>query len=167
MNRAHTHTHTQGGPLVTTFTHHSASARCTPRGPRLCIDYSGVITLRAIAALDRCVLPLRRDADLVIENFERAITFLDEPPPVNRKLWPGWSPPSMAIVRPEQMSASLLFCQDLRAYEISRATFLATQQALIEVWARSIVLQAKSRRRPPKSSACAAPAALHPAAVPA
>ena len=109
------------------------------------VDYSGAISLRAMGEFDRHLLPLRAGVHLVIENFERAITLFTHRVALDRRNWPDWAPPSAAIVRLDQQSASVIFCAQLREIDVLRQTFLQNQAALATVWARSVVLLAPAR----------------------
>lgn len=116
------------------------------RGRVLHIDYSGPIDLRTIRLLDRLVLPQRMGFESSMEHMDKAMTMFTETT-LHRQYWTGWVPPSAVIVRPDQQSASIVFCKNLAKYGILRQTFLQHQEELAQVWAQAAVLLTQSSSR--------------------
>lgn len=135
--------------LMAEHRHHSSLARCRRAGDVLHIEYIGPIDVKAMQALDGLVLPYRADAIACMERMDKALTMFPHAPPVSRKLWPGWVPPSAVIVRSDQQLASIEFCSALAKYGILRQTFLQHQSDLALHWMNLAVQleQSRSRRR--------------------
>ena len=111
------------------YRHHSARAACRLHGQVLHIDYSGAIGQRNFYRLDQALLPWRCCAPVALERMDRALT-LTGGAPLDLSAWPRGTPPSVVIVRDDQLAMAQAFCALLAQREVIRIAFRQSQAAM-------------------------------------
>ena len=112
----------------------SAQAKCTVTSRVLVVDYRGVISLDTMRLLDRMVLPARMSTGASLESTLGALTMFRGGGDVDRDVWTSATPPSAAIVRPDQMDGALIFVQLLAKLGVRRTCWLEEHRPIAQAW---------------------------------
>jgi len=107
----------------------SALARTACSGKRLEIDYSGVIGRSEFFHIDRQLVAHRQRHQVTFERLDKAI-LIPYSFDVDVQAWPAGTPPSVVIVRPDQLDLEDAFCTCLARKGVIRMAFLNSQLAM-------------------------------------
>jgi hypothetical protein len=127
---------------VCSYSYQGAVARTRRRGCTLTVEYFGPINFAAVEYLAHQVMPSRRDAVVVLERTDTALTMFYGPVTLNRIIYPDWLPPSAVVVREDQLLRSQELAHLLAHIGVIRVPFLVSQLD----WALAFVARVAARR---------------------